>query len=120
MTPKKSFPTSDLLLAQTTLNRLQEVIFWTDTQGHIILANEAASRLIGYSSEEFKGIFVKQVNNAPFLTSIPEYVNRLEQENKWVYKAEYRKKSGGLCEMEVTDSLIKIGTQEYICSIARD
>src|SRR5579864_6371300 len=59
-------------LAQLTIDRAGEAVLWTDPAGHLLYANEAATRSLGYAASEIRALTVFDIS--------PEFTEALWKE----------------------------------------
>ncbi|MEO8147497.1 MAG: sigma 54-interacting transcriptional regulator [Bacteroidia bacterium] len=107
-------------LYQTTIENLQDQVFWLDKNGNFIRVNNAASRVTGYSMKELSGMNAFDLN--PTLTK-KQWTERWTDTKKLkhqVLESNHRAKNGTFYPIEVTNNFIEHDGIEYFCSVVRD
>ncbi|MGC1121657.1 MAG: PAS domain S-box protein [Candidatus Methanofastidiosia archaeon] len=103
--------------------RAHDAIFIMDTEGGHIEANERASHLLGYTSEEFQTLSFREI---VVPSEIPDSEQKLEKvlngEDVPVYEKQFRTKDGRVIPVEISVSGVhdESGNVAYIQSIVRD
>ena len=109
---------------QTLFESAGDAIFIIDTEGdsvgRIISANQAASKLYGYSVEELQNLNTRQLTPDDTLTRFKDRLERIK-EGDWVHFAVDRKrKDGTLFPAELSVGLLDIESHKYVLSYTRD
>jgi PAS domain S-box-containing protein len=108
---------------QKLFERANDAIFILDREGGHIEANEKASRLLGYTEDEFKMLSFREI---VVPSAIPDSEDKLVQlltgEEVPVYEKEFRTKDGKIIPVEISASAVRDESGEiaYIQSIVRD
>ena len=110
----------ELQLSHFTMANLHEAVFWVNSSGAIINANEMACRMSGYEKSELAGMKVTQLNSSEVVADFPKFWVRLKKEKKVVFEAQHRHKSGHLYDVEITGNFIELEGEEFSCSIVRN
>ncbi len=111
---------ADIKLYQTTLENLHEAIYWIDATGEIILVNQNACTLSGFTREELIGMSV--FNLAPVIDHSywEEQWKKLRKEKNYTIETQHRHKEGYLYEVESSNRYIAFEGREYLCAVVRD
>ena len=122
MTDKsKSNPSDrDARLAQFTIERASDPIFWVDTKGRFYGVNEAACILYGYSRDEFLALKVFDINPGLSPKEWPELWDEIRTEQAFTIESEHRRKNGDLFPVEVSVNYVEFEGESYHCSFIRD
>lgn len=122
MTDKsKSNPSDrDARLAQFTIERAADPIFWVDAKGRFYGVNEAACILYGYSRDEFLALKVFDINPGLSPKEWPELWDEIRTEQAFTIESEHRQKNGDLFPVEVSVNYVEFEGESYHCSFIRD
>src|SRR5215212_1217821 len=101
----------DLQLSHFTLENLHEAVFWVNSKGYIIQANEMACRMTGYLKEELLAMHVLDINPSRVISDFPKFWKRLKSEKKITFEAQHKHKSGDLYDVEITGNYIEFEGQ---------
>src|SRR6516165_10357071 len=91
-TPQES--EKELLLSQFTLENLHEAILWIDSSGKILQANDMASQMSGYTTNELITMSITQLNPTPEIADFSKYWVKLKANKKLVFESIHRHKTG--------------------------
>ncbi len=110
-----------LRLAEFSMERSSDLIFWTNRYANILYANDAACKSLGYSREELLDMSVPDIVSdfkGGAWASHWEEVKRRKY-MPFVYSTIVRK-DGSSFPIEVTVNYLEFEGGEYICSMVRD
>ena len=110
----------ELYLSHFTLSKLQEAVFWVNSEGIIFQVNDMATKMTGYSNDELVGKKVVDLNASEIVQDFPKFWKRLRKEKKITFEAQHRNKSGQLYDVEITGNYIELDGKGFSCSIVRD
>lgn len=110
----------DLNLSHFTFENLHEAVFWIDSKGDIMYANETACNMSGYTKEELMLMGVHDLNSSEKATDFKNFWKQLKAKKHFTFEAKYKHKKGHLYEVEITGNYIEYQGQEITCSIVRD
>lgn len=110
-----------LRLAEFSIERSADAVFWTNEYASILYANDAGCKLSGYSREELLEMSVPDIvhsfKGGAWATHWQEAKTRKYM--PFVY-SEITRKDGSSFPTEVTVNYLEFEGGEYICSIVRD
>jgi two-component system, cell cycle sensor histidine kinase and response regulator CckA len=109
-----------LRLTKFTVDTSADAILWLKPDGVFCYANEAASRLLGYSCEDFLGLAAFDINPAQTRETWPAYWEELRRKGSLTFERALRRKAGGTVPVEVTANFIEFEGAAYNCSFVRD
>ena len=109
-----------LRFTQFAVDHAVDGVLWTDQSKHVIYANEAACRSLGYSREELLSLSIADI--------APGWDQRPSQERLWdiepgaalVYESRHRRKDGTEFPIEASLTGLEHGGTRYTCGIVRD
>ena len=99
-----------LLIKESSINNVNDAIYWADKNFHILDVNKAASRMLGYSRNELLNM---QVNRFDPEFS-PEKWEDLKNTRHMVYETQQITRDGTPVPVEVTASYFNFDNEEYI------
>ena len=103
------------------LDRTNDLIYVIDAQtGSIIDANNAVSRLLGYSRQELLKMRVADFSVPVAATPWPERMDSLRRTGSTVVESQHRRKSGELVPVEVSISYVEQDSRRFLINVARD
>jgi PAS domain S-box-containing protein len=86
----------------------------------VIETNPSLQRMLGYSAEELEGMELYDLIELP-REEVDETLRRtLERGYRPVGERKYRRKDGGLVDVEIGASVIRYGGGEVVCAVVRD
>lgn len=107
---------------RTLIDQAAEMVFYHDLEGHIIEANQAVIKSLGYSKEELQTMNIMDID--------PSAREREDMSHRWkvikpgdpaiTFEAVHRKKDGSIYPVEVTISKVVLPEGEFILGLARD
>jgi len=98
-----------------------ECILLVDVDGRrIIEANPASQKLLGYAAEEMEALTLYDIV-AKDSEVIDRQIQEIDQQGKkLIEEGRYRRKDGGLVEVEVSVSKISYGGSQVLCVVSRN
>jgi two-component system cell cycle sensor histidine kinase/response regulator CckA len=109
-----------LRLTQFSVDRAADSVFWADPQGHLVLVNDSACRLFGYSEEELLAMNVLDLDPSASAELQSANWERMKKEGTFTFETTCRTKSGDIRPVEVTVNYLQFDGTEYNCVFARD
>lgn len=110
----------NLLLLNTAINNIQEVVFLIDDTGKIKHFNKESLRLLGYSREEFLQMHVFDID----LNHPKEYWQthweKIKRQKSHTFETTYTTKSGEKIIVEVNVNYVEFHGQAYSLELARN
>jgi PAS domain S-box-containing protein len=98
-----------------------ENIYLMDVRtNRIIETNSALQELLGYSAEEMRGMEVSHFVAHPSNNISHQIQTVIEQGRAIIGERIYKKKDGGLVDVEVSASHLKYGERSVLCIVSRD
>ena len=88
--------------------------------GLLVEANESFARMHGYSVQELSGMNLADLDTAEASEKMPERMSRILAGESIAFETEHFHKAGHVFTLEVSASLISIGTGTYIQGLHRD
>jgi PAS domain S-box-containing protein len=119
MTKKQIFK-NDSELAQFTIERADDGIFWHDCDARIQHVNPAACHLLGYSREELVGLTIQDINPNSTPKSWAKFWKELQKKKVVVFEDDHRTRDGRIVPLETKVNFIEYKGREYAVSFSRD
>jgi PAS domain S-box-containing protein len=118
MTKKLSI--NDPGLAQFTIERADDAIFWHDCEARIQHVNPAACDLLGYSREELVGLTIQDINPNSTPKSWAKFWKELQKKKVLVFEGDHRTRDGKIIPLEIKVNFIEYKGREYAVAFNRD
>ncbi|MEM6964178.1 MAG: sigma 54-interacting transcriptional regulator [Bacteroidota bacterium] len=107
-------------LADFTVQKAGDAIFWICPKGFIKQVNEEAVRRYGYSKEEFLEMSVLQISQSITQEDFNEIWKVLRSQQHYLFEGAHFTKAGKRIEVEVSSHFIRFEEMEFTCSMIRD
>lgn len=107
-------------LSHFTFENLPEAIFWVNSCGKILYANDTACRMTGYEKDELMCMQITDINPSRIIVDFPAFWKVLKEKKKFTFEAQHKHKTGYLYDVEINGNYIEFEGQEITCSIVRD
>ncbi len=107
-------------LADFTIERAADGVFWLDADGRFRRVNEAAGRLFGYTRDELLSLTVHDLIPGGEADRWRDHWARLQQSKVLSYETTLRAKDGRLVSVEISSNHIEFDGVAYSCCFARD
>lgn len=107
-------------LAQFSVDRAVDAVFWIKPSGEIIYVNEAASRILGYTRSELIGKTVPEIDPNFPADAWPAHWAELKERGSFAFESDHVTKGGGSIRTEVTVNYLVHEGQEFNCAVMRD
>lgn len=107
-------------LMQFAMDYLGDSIFFVDSNGEVIYANDAACCSLEYSLEEMLTLRVADFDQNFKAEIWPARSQKTKNCGSFIKETLYRSKSGQIIPVEFTVHCIKHGDKEYGCAIVRE
>lgn len=109
-----------LKLIRFSMASVSDCIVWVTSDFRIISANEAASKLYGYSNDEFLKLSLADFDPGYSKNNVHLNFEVLRKIRSLKFETKNQKKSGELVSVEITLNYVKYEDSEYGCAIIRD
>ncbi len=110
----------ELWLTKASLENASASVFWVDRHGHILYANKAACRALGYSREEFVLLSVTDIDSLITPDGFRKFWEECKNRGSVTMESQHKNKQGRIFPVEVTVSYIEFEGQEYGFAFVRD
>lgn len=102
------------------IDNAPEGIHWFNEEGKFIYVNDATCRMDGYTKEEFKNMYLSEVNPNFTKDQLPALMQQIRTTPNWVIESTHQRKDGSIYFVEVTGHGIKYKGKNIICAFSRD
>lgn len=109
-----------LMITQSSVDNSSEEIFWINEDSKFIYANNAVSKLLGYSIEELLTMGVPDIDPNFPRNLWPEHWANLIENTKIIFESIHKTKFGESIPVEIKANLLKLDGQNIECAYARD
>ncbi len=106
--------------ARALFEGIEDAVFVHDLQGHILDANPAASRRLGYSREEFLQLTTRDIDADDFAEEFEQRIERQLRQGNLSCEGRHRTKDGRVIPIDINSSTIQYEDQTAILSVVRD
>lgn len=110
----------ELQMANHSIEKLLDPVYWISTEGKILRVNEAACAALGYSREELQELSVKNLDPNFPSDSWPEHWDNLKSSGSMRFETQHKSKDGILQDVEVVANYINYEGREFNCSTVRN
>lgn len=111
---------AELLVANTSIEKIMDAVYWVFEDARIWKVNEAACRSLGYTEAELLGLSITDIN--PLMTDAlwSKHWKELEAKGSVKLETQHRTKDGRTLEVEVVTNLITLADRFTCCATVRD
>lgn len=117
---RKQISANDPELAQFTIERADDGIFWHDCDARIQHVNPAACTLLGYSRDELVGLAIQDINPSSTPKSWAKFWKELQKKKVIVFEDDHRTRDGRIIPLETKVNFIEYKGKEYAVSFSRN
>ncbi len=110
----------ELQMANHSIEKLFDPVYWISTGGKILRVNEAACTSLGYNREEMQKMSVPDFDPNFPADNWPEHWEELKKTGSMRFETQHRSKDGSLQDVEVVANYMSYEGEEFICSIIRN
>ncbi|MDK1022394.1 MAG: PAS domain S-box protein, partial [Candidatus Hydrogenedentes bacterium] len=110
----------ELEKAQFALDHASDAALWLDREGHVVYANSATCRLLGYSNDELLSSSITDYDPDSSLDDFARAFERIKAQGPSTFEARHRGKNGKDIPVEVSIHHMQFGDKEFMCSYSRD
>ncbi|GFO61300.1 hypothetical protein GMST_36250 [Geomonas silvestris] len=111
---------AELEKAAVIMQKISDVVLWISSDARILYANDAATKLHGYSGEELRRLTVLDLNPRFDAASWQTHWEDLKRDGTLTIETLNRSHSGREFPVEVTANYLCLNGAEYNCAIIRD
>ena len=109
-----------LQLAQFTVDRAADAIFWMAPDAKFSFVNDEACRSLGYSRKELLSMTVHDIDPNFPAEAWPEHWEDVRQRGSFAFESRHRAKDGRVFPVDITVNYLKFNGNEYNCAFARN
>ena len=97
-----------------------DAIFIGDLSGRFFEANQTACDRLGYRKDELVGMSVADIDSPDQAAMVPERIAALQEKGSLAFETTHIRRDGTLIPVEMLSTMIELGGQPAVLSIARD
>lgn len=109
-----------LMLTNTTVDKLADMVIWLDESGRYVFVNPAATKLLGYSAEELSQMHVWDIDPLFDEQRWQEHWKDVVEQKSFRLETVNVSKTGEEIPIEVTVNYVQFEGRAFNCSIVRD
>lgn len=109
-----------LMLTNTTVEKLADMVIWLDESGRYVFVNPAATKLLGYSAEELSQMHVWDVDPLFDEDRWQKHWQEVAELKSFRLETVNVSKTGDEIPIEVTVNYVQFEGHAFNCSIVRD
>ncbi|MCA1686069.1 MAG: PAS domain S-box protein, partial [Planctomycetia bacterium] len=106
--------------ARALFEGIEDAVFVHALDGHILDANPAASRLLGYSREELLSLNTAEIDDPSFAAGYEDRLARQMATGHLNCEGRHRTKDGRVIPVEIHTSAIQLDDQKAVLAVIRD
>lgn len=110
----------NLLLLNTAINNIQEIVFLIDDEGKIKHVNKESSRLLGYSKEELLHMHVFDIDVNHTKDYWKTHWENIKEKKSLTFETTYTTKTGKKILVEVNVNYVEFHGQSFSLELARN
>ena len=107
-------------LSDFTVQKASDAIFWLDTSGQIMHANEEASHRYEYDLTAFEQLNILDISKEADSRAFDEILREVREEGQLIFEGQHFSKSGKKFQVEISAHLLLFEEVEYLCCMVRD
>jgi len=113
---------SELRLADLTMNRMEDAVYWMRPDGSIWNVNDAACRMLGYAHGELTALTIPEIDGSGEFPpeKWPQAWAAVKNLGSLRIQTLHRARDGRAIPVEITSNYVEFGGKEYACAIVRD
>jgi PAS domain S-box-containing protein len=109
-----------LRLTQISIDKSIDYLLFTDINARFFYTNEAATKTLGYSRDEFLKMQVKDIDPNASENQWSICWENLKQQGSFTFESIHQTKTGENISVEITLSYLEYNHKEYGCAVVRD
>ncbi len=109
-----------LKLTQFAIDNSSDAAFWMQSDARILYVNDAACKVLGYSSEELLTMTIFDIDTVLPQEYWTAHWQELKQKRSLVMESHYRTREGKIFPVEISANFIEFSGKAYNCVFARD
>ena len=99
---------------------IDDAVFVHDMEGHLLDANPAACRRLGYTREELLRLTTRDIDDPDFAAGFGERVEEQLREGRLACEGRHRTKDGRIIPVDINTSLIEVNGKPAVLASVRD
>jgi len=99
---------------------IEDAVFVHDVEGHILDANPAACRRLGYTREELLALKTADIDDPEFASGYEDRLRRQMERGHLAFEGRHKTKDGQIIPVEINTSTIIFEDQRAVLAVMRD
>ena len=117
---EKVLAEKELKLIQYGIDHVADAVYFLNSKGRIVNANQAACHIMGYSKQEMMGLHTPDIDPSMTNDKWVVHFNELRDIGKMILESVHKTKDGKCFPVEIRANFIKFGEEELNCCIVCD
>jgi PAS domain S-box-containing protein len=109
-----------LRFASFAVDRFSDPAYLVQEDARIVYANDAASKMLGYTRAEFLELPIYELNADTPKAAWPAVWQALKDVGQRTFETHHRAKDGTVIPVEISANLVELDGKEWSCAFARD
>lgn len=106
--------------ARALFEGIEDAVFVHSPEGHILDANPAASRLLGYSHAELLALSTRDIDDPEFASGYQARLHQQLNKGRLACEGRHRSKFGRIIPVEINSAMIQFGNERAVLAVVRD
>jgi len=108
------------IIFKEALDHSPEGAYWFNEDGKFVYVNKATCIMDGYSSEEFKDMYLSDIDKNFTQAQLPDLMNKVFSTEDWSSETTHQRKNGTVYPLELAGHGFIYNGEKIICAFARD
>lgn len=114
------FDDKQCIVFKEVLDHSPDGAFWLNEEGKFVYVNKATCTMNGYSTEEFKDMYLSDIDKSFTKAQLPHLMNKIFATVDWSSETTYQRKDGTIYPIEVLVHGFIYNGEKFICAFSRD
>jgi PAS domain S-box-containing protein len=106
--------------ARALFEGIEDAVFVHDLEGHILDANPAACRRLGYTRDELLSLTTRDIDDPTFAAGFGDRLEEQMRQGHLRIEGRHRTKAGRLVPVDINTSMIQLEEQAVVLAVIRD
>lgn len=108
------------IVFKEALDHSPEGAYWFNEDGKFVYVNKATCIMYGYSAEEFKDMYLSDIDKSFSRARLPDLMNRIFTTEDWSSETTHQRKNGTAYSIEIYGHGFIYNGEKVICAFAKD
>lgn len=120
MSAQVFFDDKEYIVFKEALDHSPDGAYWLNEDGKFVYVNKATCTMNGYSIEEFKEMYLSDIDRNFTKDQLPDLMNNIFATVDWSSETTHQRKDGSFYPIEVLVHGFIYNGERFICAFARD